>query len=292
MVISYQQGKVSYESISGYISLYVYDYPRRTKRWDQDRCSDFFVFVHHRLKKMADSFVFSGLPFEAYLNVSLKHQMNSFLKKMREKEIKEELFRRICSSGSLEDESSLYKIHDTFEYEIKEPVAIYKKKTGLGRTRQRLFFLALSDPDRLDDDSIAQISASTGYSIDYINRCCMAVKEKVQQKREELRRLREKKNGWFFQLLVIQDKIMNEPDPDKRLWLEERIQRLRDRIERLSKKIAVKSSCLVTHKDLAQVLGVSKGTVDSSIYYLKRKKNIRPVSSSSEDRQSLHSLQR
>ena len=151
MVISYQQGKVSYESISGYISLYVYDYPRRTKRWDQDRCSDFFVFVHHRLKKMADSFVFSGLPFEAYLNVSLKHQMNSFLKKRREKELKEEVFCRMCATGSLDDESSLYKIHDTFDYEIKEPVAAYKKKTGLGRAKQRLFFLALSDPDRLDD---------------------------------------------------------------------------------------------------------------------------------------------
>jgi len=291
-VISYQQGIVSYESISGYISLYVYDYPRRTKHWDQDRCSDFFVFVHHRLKKMADSFVFSGLPFEAYLNVSLKHQMNSFLKKRREKELKEEVFCRMCAAGSLEDESSLYKIRDDFNYEIKEPVAVYKRKTGLGRTKQRLFFLALSDPDRLDDDSIAQISASTGYSIDYINRCCMAVKEKVLQKREELRRLREKKSGWFFQLLVIQDKIMNEPDPDKRLWLEERMQRLRDRIERISKKIAAKASCLVTHQDLAQVLGVSKGTVDSSIFYLKRKRETHQVSSSSEDIQSLHSLQR
>jgi DNA-directed RNA polymerase specialized sigma subunit len=120
----------------------------------------------------------------------------------------------------------------------------------------------------------------------------MAVKEKVLQKREELRRLREKKSGWFFQLLVIQDKIMNEPDPDKRLWLEERMQRLRDRIERISKKIAAKASCLVTHQDLAQVLGVSKGTVDSSIFYLKRKRKTHQVSSSSEDIQSLHSLQR
>ncbi|MBO7516818.1 MAG: hypothetical protein J6T61_03645, partial [Spirochaetia bacterium] len=181
MVISYQQGKVSYEAISGHICLYVYDFPRRTKRWDQDRCSDFFVFVHHRLRKMADSFVYSGLPFEAYLNTSLKHQMISFIKKKREKELKEELFCRMCTSGTLEDESSFYKIYDTFNYEIKEPAAAYKNKTGQGRTKRRLFFLALSDPDRLDDESIAQISASTGYSADYINRCCMAVKEKVQQ---------------------------------------------------------------------------------------------------------------
>ncbi|MBO7093336.1 MAG: hypothetical protein J6W33_00290, partial [Spirochaetia bacterium] len=287
-----QQGKVSYEAISRHICLYVYDFPRRTKRWDQDRCSDFFVFVHHRLRKMADSFVYSGLPFEAYLNTSLKHQMISFIKKKREKELKEELFCRMCASGTLEDESSFYKIYDTFNYEIKEPAAAYKNKTGQGRTKRRLFFLALSDPDRLDDESIAQISASTGYSADYINRCCMAVKEKVQQKRDELRRLKEKKSGCFFQILVIQEKIMYESDIEKRLWLEERVQRLRGRIERLSRKIAAKASCLVTHQDLAQVLGVSKGTVDSSIFYLKRKRNNHTVSSSSADRQSLHSLQR
>ena len=292
MVISYQQGKVSYEAISGHICLYVYDFPRRTKRWDQDRCSDFFVFVHHRLRKMADSFVYSGLPFEAYLNTSLKHQMISFIKKKREKELKEELFCRMCASGTLEDESSFYKIYDTFNYEIKEPAAAYKNKTGQGRTKRRLFFLALSDPDRLDDESIAQISASTGYSADYINRCCMAVKAKVQQKRDELRRLKEKKSGCFFQILVIQEKIMYESDIEKRLWLEERVQRLRGRIERLSRKIVAKASCLVTHQDLAQVLGVSKGTVDSSIFYLKRKRNNHTVSSSSADRQSLHSLQR
>ncbi|MBO7516279.1 MAG: hypothetical protein J6T61_00875, partial [Spirochaetia bacterium] len=106
MVISYQQGKVSFEAISGYICLYVYDFPRRTKYWDQDRCSDFFVFVHPRLKKMADSFVFSGAPFESYLNVTLRHQMNSFLRKLKEKELKESLFCRMCASGSLEDEGS------------------------------------------------------------------------------------------------------------------------------------------------------------------------------------------
>ena len=292
MVISYQQGKVSYETISGYICLYVYDYPRRTKRWDQDRCSDFFVYIHPRLKKLADSFVFSGTPFEAYLNVTLKHQMNSFIRKVRDKEIKEDLFCKMCASGSLEDEGSLYKIYDTFSYEISEPVVSYRIKAGQARTRKRLFFLALSHPDQLDDETIPYLADITGYSTDYISRCCLAVKERVQHKRESLQRLKERKNGCYFQLLVIQKKIMDEPDPDKRIWLEEQIQRLRYRIDRLSKMIAAKTACLVSHQDLAEVLGISTGTVDSSLFYLKRKGNRRKVSSSSADIQSLHSLQR
>ena len=292
MVLSYQRGEVSYEAISGHICLYVYDFPRRTKRWDQDRCSDFFVFIHPRLKKLADSFVFSGMPFEAYLNVTLKHQMSSFTYKMKEKELKESLLYRMCASGSLEDDSSLYKIHDTFNYDIKEPLSVYKGKTGQGRTKRRLLFLALSEPDRLDDDSIARISASTGYSVDYINRCCLAVKEKIQSKRDKLRRLRECRSECFFQIMFIQERILTEADPERRLWLEEKVQRLRGRLERLSKKIEVKAACLVTHQELAQVMGVSKGTVDSSIFYIKKRRNARTLKSSSGDKQFSHSLQR
>lgn len=292
MVISYQQGKVSYETISGHVCLYVYDYPRRTKHWDQDRCSDFFVFIHPRLKKLVDSFVFTGTPFEAYLNATLKPQMISFIRKVRDKEIKEDLFCNMCASGSLDDDGSFYRIYDTFSYEISEPSVPYRVRIGQARTRRRLFFLALSHADQLDDEAIANLSASTGYSIDYISRCCMAVKEKVQSKKDSLQEFKERKSSCYFQLLVIQKKIMDEPDPEKRIWLEEQVQRLRYRIDRLAKLIAAKASCLVSHQDLAQVLGISKGTLDSSLYYLKRKGNRRKISSSSEDRLSLHSLQR
>ena len=292
MVISYQQGKVPFEAISGYICLYVYDFPRRTKYWDQDRCSDFFVFVHPRLKKMADSFVFSGTPFEAYLNVTLKHQMNSFLRKMKEKELKESLFCRMCASGSLEDEGSFYKIYDTFNYEVREKDSTYRSRIAHVRMKKRLLFVALSNPYVLDDNLIAQVSDVTGYSADCISRTCKAVKEKIQEKRESLQHMRENRNGYYFQILVIQSRIMDETDSDKRIWLEEEIQRLRLRIERISKKITAKASCLVSHQDLAQVLGIPKGTIDYSFFYFRKKSNRRKIRDSSEDRQFLHSLQR
>ena len=47
------------------------------------------MFIHPRLKKLVDSFVFTGTPFEAYLNATLKPQMISFIRKVRDKEKKE-----------------------------------------------------------------------------------------------------------------------------------------------------------------------------------------------------------
>ena len=290
MVLEYQKGNLSYDAISGHISLYAYDYPRRTKHWDQDLCSDFFVYVHPRLKRFVDSFVYTDLPFEAYLNVSLKHQMNSFINEIKQKEAKEMVFSKMCASGSLDEDGSLYKIYDTFKYEISEPPTTYRIKIGQARTRRRLFFLALSHPDQLDDAAIERVAASTGYSADYISSCCLAIKERVQEKREALQRMRERKSGFYFQILVIQDRIMNEPDPGKRVWLEEQIKRLRYRIERISQRISVKTACLVSHKDIAEVLGISKGTVDSSLFYFKRRIGRRPLKGSSADKQSLRSL--
>lgn len=292
MVISYQKGNISYEEISGHISLYVYDYPRRKKHWNQDQCSDFFIFVHPRLKKMADNFIFSGSPFESYLSIALKNQMNSFLDKKREREIKEDLFCDMCASGSLEDEGSFYKTYDTFNYEIREPDTSYRAKSCLIRNKRKVFFIALSNPYSLDDEAIARLADYTGYSIDYIYNCLLAIKERIQLKREALMRMRNQKSSCFFQIMVIQKRIMDEPDPEKRIWLEEHIDRLRQKIDKLSKRIEAKAACLVSHQDLAHVLGISKGTVDSSFFYIKRKGNKRTVSSSSEDKLSLHLLQK
>ena len=292
MVISYQQGILSYEAVSGHICLYVYDFPRRTRHWDQDLCSDFFEFFYPRIKRMADSFVFSGCPFEAYLNVTLRHQMKTFVKRQKEKELKENLFCQMCASGTHGDESSFYKIYDNFNYEVRKAVPVYNGKLGQQRSRRRLFFLALTDPDRLDDAAIEALSEATGYSIEYIIRSCMLVKEKIENKREEVRLLREKKNGYYFQLLVLQNDIIYESDYEKRVWLSERLRRIRRRIDRLARKITIKTSCLVSHLELAQVLGLSKGTVDSGIFYMKRRNPKHRLRSSSEDKLSLHSLQR
>ncbi len=291
MVISYQQGNVSYEAVSGHICLYVYDFPRRTRHWDQDLCSDFFEFFYPRIKRMADSFVFSGCPFEAYMNVALRHQMKTFMRKRQEKELKETLFCQMCASGSHGDESSFYRIYDNFNYEVRKSAPVYPEKLGQKRSRRRLFFLALTDPDRLDDTAITHLTAITGYSAEYISRCCMAVKEKIQHKREEVQLLKEKKNGYYFQLLVVQNDIMNEPEPERRIWLEERLERLRSQIDNVTKKILAKSSCLVSHQEVAQVLGLPKGTIDSGIFYLKRNGLKCSLKDSSVDIQSLHSLQ-
>lgn len=292
MVISYQKGTVSYDDISGQICLYVYDFPRRTKHWDQELCSDFFEFFYPRIRRMADSFVFSGCQFEAYLNVAMRHQIKSFLRKRQEKELKETLFCQMCASGSHGDESSFYKIYDSFNYEVRKTAPAYHGKLGQHRTRRRLFFLALTDPYRLDDTAIAQLSEATGYSTDYIIQSCMMVKEKIESKREEVRQLREKKNGYYFQLLVLQNDIMYESDYERRAWLSGRLHRIRRRIDRLARKIRIKTSCLVSHQELAQVLGLAKGTIDSGIFYMKRRNPKQRVSSPSADRQSLHSLQR
>ena len=217
--------------------------------------------------------------------------MNSFLRKMQEKELKESLFCRMCASGSLEDEGSFYKIYDTFNYEIKEKTPAYRNRITRSRIRKRLLFIALSNPYSLDDNLIAQVSEVTGYSADCISRSSLAIKEKIQEKRESLQHMKERRNGYYFQILVIQSRIMDETDPGKRIWLEEEIQRLRLRIERVSKKITAKISCLVSHQDLAQVLGIPKGTIDYNFFSI-RKRNRREISSFSEDRQFLHLLQR
>ena len=83
------------------------------------------------------------------------------------------MFCQMCASGTHGDESSFYKIYDNFNYEVRKNAPVYNGKLGQQRSRRRLFFLALTDPDRLDDAAVEALSATTGYSTDYIIQSCL-----------------------------------------------------------------------------------------------------------------------
>lgn len=264
LVLRYKRGEVAYEDISGKISLFIYGFPYRAKHWNQDLCSDFFEFFYPRMRPLVESYKEIGYSFESYVEATVKQQMKTFLKKRREEEQKEKIYSRMCIQE--------YKIHSGFgcaQTAENEP-AYCPGKIGQRRTRRRLLFLAFTDPEHLDDSMLERLSEVTGYALEYLRSCCLVLKEKIQRKKLALQELTEKKNAQYFKLLMLQADILNEGDEEKRCWLTEQLRKIRDRIDDLVEQISVKSQYLVSHDDLAKLFGVSKGTVDSGIFYLRK----------------------
>jgi len=78
LVVAYKNGNLSYHEISGRISLFVYDYPRRSVGWSEDECDAFFEFIYHKLQTFVDNYTSADIQFEDYIAGCIKPFMRDF----------------------------------------------------------------------------------------------------------------------------------------------------------------------------------------------------------------------
>ena len=267
LVAAYRNNELSFEDIEEKLSLFVYEYPRKYRRWDLDLCSEFFEFFNPRIRLAADRFVDRGIPFESYLGSLVFFQMKTFLLRKREARERE----NVVLVADYHDNKGLYdgRGQGTGPLFAGELNVSYHGKIRKKKGKKRVFYMAMTNPERLDEGDIRKLAEFTGYRADYIRNCRDALNGKLAEKKEKAASLLERRNAVYCRYLVLQDRLRREVEPAARELLEKRLEKARYKIERISRKLAVKN-IRITHRDIADVLNIPKGTVDSSLYYLKR----------------------
>ena len=81
LVLQFQETGKGKDELFRDISLKVYYYPRNKYGWSYDECSDFYCFFYPRIHTLIHNFTDRGKPFEAYLNVTLRFQLKTFIYK-------------------------------------------------------------------------------------------------------------------------------------------------------------------------------------------------------------------
>ena len=85
-VLEYQRSQQGLEGLVAEIAPRVLHYPRRRFGWDEDACSEFYLFFHPRLLRVLGRFRDQGKPFESYLASVLHWQARSFARRRKKDE--------------------------------------------------------------------------------------------------------------------------------------------------------------------------------------------------------------
>jgi DNA-directed RNA polymerase specialized sigma24 family protein len=85
-----------------------------------------------------------------------------------------------------------------------------------------------------------------------------------------LETFRSRRNKAFSLIRVLETELMTESEPQRILVLQGRLARARRRMSSAMKRMA-RVGLSPTNREIGAVLGVPKGTVDSGLYWLKRK---------------------
>ena len=275
MLISYRNGSLSKRKIVEAISLFVYKFPFKKYRWKEDDCSDFFSYFYPKIGKIIDSFKITEVPFEAYLIKTLKLQIKTFALKKTTDEINRKILKNkeFWSYGSYcaESDANFYKNdpESTCSF-IKKMFSDDKVKYGnRNKTlKKRILLLVLKNINYIKETEISAIAEILDRDKEWLQEAFSKIRQKIEKRIKRKTLFEERRNRHFCKLYQFQELFCNaEISEEKEKYFLEII-KIKSYINSLT---AIINAIPVepAHKDIAEVMNIPKGSVDSGIFYFR-----------------------
>ena len=259
-ILWYQVSGEGYQEIMDQIILRVYNLPKSQLRGSREDISAFCISFIPKIPRLIRQFRYTGRSFECYLAKSVNLQIKSYLRQQ---------YRRSHEAKAV---AHYYKL----QYELDQYVADSSPKLQplhasmpAPCTNQRLLILVLVKALTFPSSLYGEIARSTGLPDDQVSELMQEVRMREEHRLNRLSALKRMRDEYYARLLSVQYQLRETACEQKRRDLEKREYKLSRRLKRSRERIR-EFPVNVPHRVVASVLGIPKGTVDSSIYYLKR----------------------
>jgi len=281
-VLDFQSSGRGLDALLDRVAVFVYHYPKMRMGWNEDDCGEFFCYFYPKLRRLVERFEYRGRPFEVYLIITLKWQLRTYagrkaIEKLQGRVLAQESFWACDSSADYADDAHPVqpapRTIDPSQLEIPECARSVLNIDGDNRigdraTRKRVLYLALKSAAHLTESLIGRVAFLTGYDADYIYRLSEELKARVYSRRSRLLLLSEKRNCCFFRIYCLQEQLRLVAEQAVRTELARQLTSEKNRLACMLDEIS-RVPLDPTHRDIAEVLGIPKGSVDSGLYYLK-----------------------
>ena len=266
-VLRYQTTHDGFREILEEVSPSIYDFPRRKLPRDEDATGDFYVYFYPRLLRLLARFRDQGKPFEAYLYSVLTYQFKSFLCKRRQAEKRWNVTLRLDpGEGYTAPESSSFEDADS-------PLLLPAEVQHLldSRVDKRNFLLLLlKQPSAIAATDAAPLAELTGRSPRQLLQLAESLEDAHEPSRRRLETLRSRRNMAHAHARLLEADLNIETDPQRRAALSKDLFRTQSRLRKAILRMS-RVAIAPTNKQIASALGIPKGTVDSGLFWFKKK---------------------
>jgi RNA polymerase sigma factor (sigma-70 family) len=271
-VLEFQRTGRGYREIVGNLALRIYHFPRNRRGCSEDDCGDFYLFFFPRLVRILSRFRDQGKPFEAYLNSVLRWQLKSYIRCRRRSE---RLWEVSARPELWEPAGEQEEVPRLPEEQFLQRTADLLGTDGRGvirrpADRRRFLFFALKRVRELSDGALDQAADRLGMPREELRRPARELRGRLERREERLARMRVRRNRAFSRLAQLEQQLPREMDAGRARRLEERIARLR-RTLRKTQAVIARIPLQPSNREIGEVLGVPKGSVDTSLFWLRRR---------------------
>lgn len=270
-VLQYKLTNNNLENLVQEVGIHVYSLLKNKFKLDDEERSEFFCEFYPKITSLIKRFEFSSIPFEGYLISSIRWDIKYFRsKKSRLRGIEKAKHKNPFYLVSSEDD---FTIAQNNELQIadnaRSPLRLSKRGRILADPiKQRVLYIYLLEAENTDDKLKNAIIKATGYKKKWLDNCISKLRAKTDKRMLRIKLLRNRRNSAFFNLHLLQEKIKFSDNLNEKRDLIIKIERLRTIISKINTQIS-KAPSRPTHQDLADILEIPKGSIDSGIYYLK-----------------------
>jgi hypothetical protein len=257
----FYEGEVSKKELEGFIFEYILNNYRNfyLNDWEEDECVDFLCWLYPRLSRAIDNYRYEGASFTAYMGALVRLSAKEF--RLLEKEHR--LIERTYWGAAAEDMFVRNPEPDYLsESETKRP---FRSVTN---PRQALILL-LKSYSCVSEDFIARAAPAIGMSKETLMQHVESLRSMRFEQDLEIRSLRERIYGQYFRCKTFERRRDASPEGTPRYYMmQKKLERAEKRLKGMKKALkAIKSGA--SNRQVARILGVPKGTIDSTIHAVK-----------------------
>jgi hypothetical protein len=224
---------------------------------NQDDFDDLLCWFYPRIRRAIDSYRDTGASFETYIGALVRWGVREYHARRTHRHITE------CSTWTLR--SSELAAHDYEPEYLDTPPPV---KT-INNPRQILFLL-LKSYYFVSDDFLARAAPQMGMKKEKLLALVTKIRNLRAKRDTEIRILQERSYGQFYRCMAYERRLKAvTEDSAHHRQLEIRLERARKRLKSIRRRLA-RARKEATNAQIAEILEIPKGTVDSTFHALKK----------------------
>jgi len=236
--------------------------------WNREDSDDYVSSLYPRISKAIDAYRETGSSFESYIGSMVR---------LTAREYRSRQMRGYCE----ETAAWIAHIPETYvcenEIEYDEHSAAGMESSIKMTTPRQLLILILKCSNHISADLLEKIAPRLGLEPDALNEMVDNLKQQHEKRALDILALREKMNSQFYRCILYEKKLQTlMPDSVRAQRLKKQLKSGRNRLEK-TRKFLSRSRVDPSNSQIAKLLGISKGTVDSVLYNLRLQGALFPV---------------
>jgi hypothetical protein len=259
----YRSGDLEKKNFEGLLFQYLVDNFERYRLFDgnRERWIDFLSWLYPRLSRAIDAYKEAGASFDSYIT-SIIHWSS---REYRTKEAAHYVTEFACWKAKAEE--TLVCSAEP-EYPDTKNQSVPLKAIA---TPRQIVMLLLKSYYFVSDDFLNRIAAAIGIKKESLRNMVNEMRRKRMMREKEIRGLQERIQCQYYRCLSFQYRLAAAfPGTACYEKLKDRLERARKRFFSMRKRLeGIRAD--PTNKQIADILGIPKGTVDSNLHAVREK---------------------